>query len=91
MRISSIGLIAAVALGLGGCATNGLGVGIGLILLIVPGLFLLTIWAVIVASLAGYISDMPWPIQAIFYTAAGIIWILPLKPLLRWMELGRWR
>ena len=29
MRISSIGLIAAVALGLGGCATNGLGVGVG--------------------------------------------------------------
>ena len=29
MRISSIGLIAAVSLGLGGCATNGLGVGVG--------------------------------------------------------------
>ena len=24
-------------------------------------------------------------------TAAGIIWILPLKRLLYWMELGRWR
>ena len=29
MRISSIGLIAAVSLGLGGCAYNGLGVGVG--------------------------------------------------------------
>ena len=59
--------------------------GIGLILLLV------TIWAVLVASLAGAIGDMPWPVQAIFYLAAGIVWILPLKPLLRWMETGRWR
>ncbi|MGP0730965.1 DUF2842 domain-containing protein, partial [Escherichia coli] len=22
---------------------------------------------------------------------AGIVWILPLKPLLLWMETGRWR
>lgn len=29
MRISSIGLIAAVSLGLGGCAANGLGMGVG--------------------------------------------------------------
>jgi hypothetical protein len=29
MRISSIGLIAAVSLGLGGCAYNGLGMGVG--------------------------------------------------------------
>ena len=59
--------------------------GMGLILL------LITLWAVLVASLAGYIGDMPWPVQAIFYLAAGIVWILPLKPLLRWMELGKWR
>jgi hypothetical protein len=32
-----------------------------------------------------------WPVQAIFYLIAGIVWILPLKPLLRWMETGRWR
>ena len=30
-------------------------------------------------------------VQAVFYLVAGIIWIMPLKPLLRWMELGRWR
>jgi predicted membrane channel-forming protein YqfA (hemolysin III family) len=59
--------------------------GMGLILL------LITVWAIIVASLAGYIGAMAWPIQAIFYVAAGTIWILPLKPLLRWMETGRWR
>ena len=59
--------------------------GMGLILL------LIAIWAILVASLAGAIGAMPWPVQAIFYLAAGIVWILPLKPLLRWMETGRWR
>ena len=29
--------------------------------------------------------------RQIFYTVAGIAWILPLKPLLRWMETGSWR
>ncbi|MDB5672263.1 MAG: hypothetical protein JWO25_3222, partial [Alphaproteobacteria bacterium] len=33
----------------------------------------------------------PWPIQALFFIATGIVWILPLKPLLLWMETGRWR
>ena len=59
--------------------------GIGLILLII------LVWAVIVATLAGLIGDMPWPVQALFYIVAGIAWILPLKPLLRWMEVGKWR
>ena len=59
--------------------------GIGLILL------LIAVWAVLVASLAGAIGDMPWPVQAIFYLAAGTIWILPLRPLLKWMEIGSFR
>jgi hypothetical protein len=57
--------------------------GIGLILL------LITVWAVLVASLSSYVGALAWPLQAIFYLAAGILWILPLKPLLRWMETGR--
>ena len=28
---------------------------------------------------------------AIWSVVAGLAWILPLKPLLRWMELGKWR
>ena len=57
--------------------------GIAIILLII------LIWAVIVASAASLISALPWPVQAIVYVIAGIVWILPLKPLLRWMETGR--
>ncbi len=59
--------------------------GMGLILL------LIAVWAVLVASAASLIEDLPWPVHAIYYTVAGIVWILPLKPLLRWMETGSFR
>jgi carbon starvation protein CstA len=59
--------------------------GMGLILL------LILVWTVIVVSVADLLAGLPWPVHAIYYTVAGIVWILPLKPLLRWMELGRWR
>jgi hypothetical protein len=59
--------------------------GVGLILL------LITVWAALAVSLAGLIEDLPILIQLIFYVPVGIVWILPLKPLLRWMETGRWR
>ena len=61
--------------------------GMGLILLMIIG------WAVLVATLAEWIEDLPWPVHALFYLAAGIgwIWALPLKNMLRWMETGRWR
>ena len=42
-------------------------------------------------SLAGYVSAWPWPLEALFYVIAGTVWVLPLKPLLRWMETGTWR
>ena len=54
-------------------------------------LLLIALWAVIVVDVAGRIGAVAWPIQALFYTIAGIVWIAPLKPLLRWMETGRWR
>jgi predicted membrane channel-forming protein YqfA (hemolysin III family) len=59
--------------------------GIFLILLLIAG------WAVVVVTLAERLPPLPWPVKAIFFVAAGIVWILPLKPLLRWMELGKWR
>lgn len=59
--------------------------GVGLILLFI------LVWCVIVATVAGYLGDFAWPLQALFYLIAGIAWIVPLKPLLRWMETGRWR
>lgn len=54
-------------------------------------LALIMVWAVIVASLAGPIGSLPILVQAVIYLAAGIVWIFPLRPLLRWMETGQWR
>jgi predicted membrane channel-forming protein YqfA (hemolysin III family) len=60
-------------------------VGMLLIVAIIIG------WAVIVASVADMISSLPRLVQALIYIIAGLIWILPLKPLLAWMETGRFR
>ena len=60
-------------------------VGIFLILLLIAS------WGYLVVTLAERLPPLPWPLEALFFIAAGIAWILPLKPLLRWMELGKWR
>ena len=54
-------------------------------------LLLIAFWGFVVVTVAEALPDLPWPVEALFFIAAGIVWILPLKPLLRWMELGRWR
>ena len=59
------------------------------------GIFLImaiiVLWAALVASLAAFVEKWPVLVQGLFYLAAGIAWIAPLKPLLRWMETGRFR
>jgi predicted membrane channel-forming protein YqfA (hemolysin III family) len=59
--------------------------GIGLILL------LIAVWAAFVASLAHVVGRWPILVQAPFYLFMGLVWIVPLKPLIRWIETGRWR
>jgi hypothetical protein len=54
-------------------------------------LLLIAVWAVLVASLAGFVGRWPVIVQALFYLIVGIAWIAPLKPLLRWSQTGRWR
>ena len=54
-------------------------------------LTIIVVWAVIVVSLSDRIARLPGLVQALVYIFAGLIWIAPLKPLLRWMETGRWR
>lgn len=49
---------------------------------------LITGWSVLVVSFAGRAADWPWPLELLFYLVAGIAWILPLKPLIRWMQRG---
>ena len=61
------------------------GVGVALIL----GFIL--IWALLIAFFAPAISRWPILDQAPFYLFMGIVWIIPLKPLLQWMETGSFR
>lgn len=51
-------------------------------------LAIIAVWAVLVASLSGVVGNWPWPAQLVFYVVAGLVWITPLKPLLRWMASG---
>ena len=61
------------------------GAGIAGILLLIVAL------AVLVASFSSVVGGWPMLLQALFYLVIGLIWIAPLKPLLRWMETGRFR
>lgn len=59
--------------------------GIALILL------LIVVWASFVASLARIVGGRPILVQAAFYLVMGIAWVLPLKPLVRWIQTGSFR
>ena len=54
-------------------------------------LAIIVTWTALVASLAAFVEKWPVLAQTVFYLVAGIAWIAPLKPLLRWMETGRFR
>ena len=54
-------------------------------------LLIILVWIVLIASFSSLIGQLAWPFQALVYLVTGIIWIAPLKPLLRWMETGCWR
>lgn len=54
-------------------------------------LLLIAVWAVLVVTASSLLTGLPSFVHVVYYVAAGILWILPLKPLLLWMETGRWR
>lgn len=54
-------------------------------------LLLILFWAVLIASFSSALGRLPVLVQALFYLVMGIVWIAPLKPLLRWSQTGRWR
>ncbi len=51
----------------------------------------ITLWVVLVASLSGSVGTWSVLVQALFYLVAGLAWILPLKPVLQWIETGRFK
>ena len=54
-------------------------------------LLLIALWAAFVASFAQIVGRWPTLIQAIYYLFMGTVWIIPLKPLVRWIQTGRFR
>jgi hypothetical protein len=51
----------------------------------------ITLWVVLIASLSGTVGDWPVLAQALFYLVAGLAWVVPLKPVLQWIETGRFK
>ena len=48
-------------------------------------------WAVLVVMAVEQIADWPLLVQMGIYLAAGVAWVIPLGPLLRWMQTGHFR
>jgi hypothetical protein len=59
--------------------------GMGLILAIIA------IWAWFAVTVIGWLGEIPAALSLLLYAFAGIIWIAPLRPILLWMETGKWR
>jgi predicted membrane channel-forming protein YqfA (hemolysin III family) len=54
-------------------------------------LTLILVWCVAIVSASSIVGAWQWWLQLPFYLVMGTVWIMPLKPLLLWMETGRWR
>lgn len=52
--------------------------------IILFGFMILYIGGVI--AIAARMGQAHWLLQLAFYSVAGIIWAIPLKPLMRWMH-----
>ena len=56
-----------------------------LALLVVLGVYALAVvWA------SQWIERLPMLVQGLVYLVLGVVWLLPLKRFLIWMETGRW-
>jgi len=49
----------------------------------------LGVYAALAATLGAYLVQiLPWWAQLIYFVAAGVAWVFPLKPLFAWMNRG---
>jgi uncharacterized membrane protein YuzA (DUF378 family) len=51
-------------------------------------LALIALWVGLVGTLSDMIGGWPRWAQPVFYIVAGLGWIIPLKPLFKWMNSG---
>lgn len=56
----------------------------------VIGAFVLVVWIVgylaVAAVIGDRVADEHWGWQVLFFPIAGLAWVIPLRPLLRWMH-----
>ena len=52
---------------------------------------LIAAFAILIASFSPLIEGLPILFQMIIYLVLGIVWIFPVKPLVRWMVSGHFR
>ncbi len=57
------------------------------VLVLFLGIFL---FAAVAVTVVEWMGDLPVLVQAPIYLILGVIWIVPLKPWLIFMETGRW-
>jgi hypothetical protein len=51
----------------------------------------LLVYGLVIARYApDIIGDWPTLVQTVIYIVLGLVWLLPLKRFLIWMETGRW-
>lgn len=50
----------------------------------------LTVYALAVAWASQWIERLPNLAEAVVYCFLGVVWLLPLRRFLIWMETGRW-
>lgn len=51
----------------------------------------ITLLCVLIGSFSTQIGALPLVVQILIYLIAGVIWLAPLRPLMIWMETGKWR
>jgi hypothetical protein len=51
----------------------------------------IALWVGLIASFSAQIARLPQLAQGLIYVTAGLVWIFPMRPILVWMETGRWR
>ena len=51
----------------------------------------IVLWAAFVASMAPLVGKWPVLAQAPYYLVMGVAGVIPLKPLIRWVETGSFR
>ncbi|RIJ28866.1 DUF2842 domain-containing protein [Henriciella algicola] len=49
-------------------------------------LAIIAIWIFLVGTIGSHMTDWPFWLELPFYIIAGVAWILPVRPVLRWMN-----